>query len=226
MAFSLPNMSLAGTMDFIFGNVMYFVIAGVIIYVVLNYLKFGMKTKIKPLNRSEVERIEFINRMKENKPNVYKILRRGNHILGKIQSMRIINIEKNPTPTQLCQMVIKPTIWKTNIMNPLAKSVCFSINTNKIQELDRAKGSVELPATMTFDYLFGIYYDGSTENVQTDFIKHDNLFRSDLNQLASIYYAKSQEQSTFDPDKAHALAMKEKELQIEMAKKQGKITSI
>lgn len=225
--FPLPNFSLSGGLEFVFGNIMYFIIGGAILYVILNYLKFGTRSKIKPVNRAEVERIEFINRMKENKPEVYKYLKRGDSMLGKVIGMRVLKVEKNPHgEATLCQMIVKPTIWKTAIANPLGKTRCFSVNTDKIEQLDSVRGVIQLPATMSFDYLLGIYYDGGTEKIHTDLIKSDNLFRTDLNQLASIYFAKSQEQSTFDPDKAHALAMKEKEIQIEMMKRQGKITSI
>ena len=77
-----------------------------------------------------------------------------------------------------------------------------------------------------FDYYFGIYYDLSIEKQHKDLIIEHNVLRTDINLLASRYFVKSQEQATYDPDKAHALAMKEKELQIELAKRKGKVETL
>ena len=44
--------------------------------------------------------------------------------------------------------------------------------------------------------------------------------------MASVYFAKSQEQSTFDPVYAHQMAMEQRKLEIELAKRKGKAESV
>ena len=87
--------------------------------------------------------------------------------------------------------------------------------------------TIKLPAWVTFDSFMGIYYGSSlTEETHKNVIIDNNLFRSTAQQIASTFFSKSQEQSTFDPEHAHALALKEKELQIQLAAKKGQVTSI
>jgi len=220
-------------LDFFFQNILYFAAAGVAIFLIFTYFKFSTRTKVSTVNRAEVERVEFIKRMKENPNTEYKMLMRGRDVFGKIKAMRIVSLERpgtkaNPEATtiKVIQMVIKPTMFRTIFEKPFSKELCFQIMADKVERFDPQTKDIILPATMSFDYLFGIYYDGSDERIHTDFIKQDNIFRSDLNQLASVYFAKSQEQSTFDPEHAHELAMKEKEVQIELSKKKGQLTAI
>lgn len=245
---------LAGISDFVFENIIYFVIVGVVIYVFFLYFKISSKTKFNQVNRAEVERVEFIKRMKENKNSFigiprtdvkptlddgevpdpqdypttekFTILSRGKDIIGKIKAIRKVVLKSGNIEKSVLQMVVKPTIWKTKFENPTSKEICFQIDCEMVKKWDIDNKDIELYPTTTFDYVLGIYYDIKSEDLHTNFIKNDNLFRSDLNMLASIYFAKSQEQSTFDPEKAHQLAMKEKELQIELSKKKGQITSI
>jgi len=227
---SLPKwFSMNVLMEFIFSNIVWLVAAGVIGYIILTYLRVGTRTKIKPINRAEIERIKFIERMKHNKSKAFNWLRHGNRLIGRIDALDVVSlpIKGNPAPEKkVIRLLIKPTLTsKLPIVNPLAKTQAFQLGLDNI-DTDIGGKNIIVPKWLTFDYYFGIYYDMGSEESHIKLIKEDNLFRSDLNQLASIYYAKSQEQSTFDPEKAHQLAMKEKELQIEMAKKHGKITSI
>ena len=60
-------------------------------------------------------------------------------------------------------------------------------------------------------------------------IKHiveNVMFRTDMENMGTEYYVESQKKSVIDTTYAHEMAMKEKELQIELAKKRGKQTSI
>lgn len=220
-----PLPSLTGMMDFVFGNIMWFMIGGVILWAVLNYLKVSTKFKPKPLNRSEVERMKFIERMKHNKVSKWKYITHGTKRVGKILAYREFTIKANPKPDKkIIQMIFKPMlIFK--LSNPFAKTQAMQLDAQFI-DLDMGGKALIIPRWLTLDYYLGIYYDLASEREHTELIKQDNLFRTDMNQLASIYFAKSQEQSTFDPAHAHQLAMKEKELQIEMSKKKGQITSI
>lgn len=217
-----------GLMDFLFGNILYLVIGGVGLLFILNYLKIGTRKKIKVVNIADIERMKFIERMKNNKPES-KWFFRGKDLLGKIQAERniLIKTKGNPAERTMIQLLVKPMLIKRlGITNPLAKSMPFQLDSSIIRK-DTVASSLEVPKWTTFDYFMGIYYDNSlSEEVHKNIIIDHNLFRSTAQQIASTFFSKSQEQSTFDPEHAHALAMKEKELQIEMAKKHGKVTSI
>jgi hypothetical protein len=223
---------------------------GVVAYFAYTYLRFGIGEKLKPINRSEIERTRFIERMKYNQPGDFGWVLRGSKLIGSIQSYREFELRMKsqsrktkspqdlefaapavpaagqPATVKVVQMVVRPPlIGFIKIANPLARLICLQLNDSELIK-DAGAHEIVIPPHITLDYLFGIYYDASLEEQHTDFIKQDNLFRSDMNEIASIYFAKSQEQSTFDPVRAHELALKEKELQIEMAKKTGKTTSI
>jgi hypothetical protein len=98
--------------------------------------------------------------------------------------------------------------------------------SKKAIEMSYGDKTIYIDERVITDWYFGIYYDLSMKKELTEHIVNDNVFKTDLENLASIYFAKSQEQSTFTPDYAHDMAMREKELQIELAKKRGKMTSI
>jgi len=236
MAFNLANIfSFQWLLDFIFGNIVWLIIIGGIIFVFVTYLKFGYRHKIKPLNRSEIEQYKFIERMKNNQNSVkyFKILKRGEKTIGKITHFCAVTLTKKGNPkeeikTDICMMLVKPMLisrGRLQITNPLGKVMPMQINKEFIK-IDPFNKTMNIPEYVYLDYYFGIYYDKQTEDIQTAFIKNDQLFRTDLNQIASVYFAKSQEQATFDPEHAHQLAMKEKEIQVELAKKSGKITAI
>ena len=220
-------MSISGAMDFIFGNIMYFVIAGVGIYIVSSYFKFGTRKKIKIVNISDIERMKFIERMKNNK-STYKWLHRGKFLIGKVVAYRNATIKGKgkDDPIHLSQMVVKPMLSKAlGIPRPFSKLMPFQINADMVTPT--SPEDLKIPAWITFDYFMGIYYGSSiSEEKHKNVIIDNNLFRSTASQIASTFFSKSQEQSTFDPEHAHALAMKEKELQIQLAAKKGKITSI
>lgn len=224
--------SLSGAMDFVFSNVMWFVFAGVLIYIIQRWVRVRSSKKAKTVNIAEVERGKFVERMKHNRPDSYKWLYRGNKLIGKIYAIRDIIIAKtgkgkHQTPDYpVTQFVIKPMISKKlNIPRPLSKLIPFQIDYNMITAT--SKDTLTIPAWLSLEQFMGIYYGNSLpERVHTKLIIDHNLFRSSGQQIASTFFSKSQEQSTFDPEHAHALALKEKELQIEMAKKKGGVTSI
>lgn len=217
--------SLQGVMDLVFGNILWFMIGGVIVWAAWTYLRVGTRFKPKPLNRSEVERMKFIERMKLNKTDRWTHIKHGKKTVGKILAYRELTIKGNPKEDKkIIQMIFKPMLI-SKIANPFGKTQAMQLDAKNIGR-DVGGKAVLIPRWLTLDYYLGIYYDLASEQTHTNLIKNDNLFRTDMNQLASIYFAKSQEQSTFDPAHAHQLAMKEKELQIEMSKKKGQITSI
>ena len=72
----------------------------------------------------------------------------------------------------------------------------------------------------------GLYYDMTTPTVFQDNVINSRLLKSDIDQLASRYFAVSQQQCVYSPELAHQLAMKERELQIELAKRKGKLSEV
>jgi len=214
-------------MAFIFENILIIVGLGVVVYFLYYYLRIKRTSKLRPLNRNEYERLQFIERMKHNKTHLYKWFLRGNKTLGKIISFRKFTYSASP-PMETIQLVIRPpliNIGKLTITNPFAKLQAFQVIEKKASK-DTVKGTISVDEWVSFDYYFGIYYDMIAEREHTQLIKRDNVIRSDLNALASIYLVKAQEQSTFDPDHAHEMTKLEKQLQIELAKTKGKSEAI
>ena len=246
-----------------FDNIFIFVALGVLLYVFFMYFKVKSKSIAKPINRSEIERLQFIERMKHNVSNTYKYFYKGDTFIGKVVAYR--EYVRNPSNIVLADMVIKPKwIWKFS--NPFGKSQAFQVYLGKLKNVEKKEpvfqtgqvikmaqigdmnltipiihmednefsrtkvemdgNTIKVPELVSFDYYFGIYYDMTIPEEHMKNIKEDNLLRTDLNELASIYYCKSQEESTFDPIRAHETAMKQKEIELELAKSKGKAETI
>lgn len=239
MGFSFDSL-----LDFVFKNIFYFVAIGIIVYYIKDYLR--VKSSFKTLSRSEIERGKFIERMIPNKMPVKTHFYKGKTNLGLITHYKEFEYEfkessgKKPSKKgnvsieedqdkkpikkesiQIIQMLVKPVLLGS-LANPFAKVNVFQING---KYLEKYPNKYCIPNHIYLDKLWGIYYDETT-NAHTELMKNDNIMRTDLNQIASIYFVKSQEQSTYDPIHAHALAMKERELQIELAKKKGQSETI
>jgi len=194
---------------------------GVLVF--YGYQLLRVKKTYKVLNRSEVERLKFIERMSQNKVIKPMFLYKGKKMLGRITHLKEFAYKGNPKGDNILidQFVVKPILFG-KIPNPFTKSRVFQIG---VDSMDISNFKFVIKPYTYLDYYFGVYYDEDTK-AHTEIIKNDNVIRTDLNQLASIYFVKSQEQSTYDPVHAHALALKEKELQIELAKKRGKAETI
>lgn len=219
--------SLSGMMDFIFGNIMYFVIGGVALYFLKNYFKLGSGKKVKIVNVADIERAKFIERMKNNKSE-FKWLTRGGNLIGRIQALRNATVKgkKGKEDIHITQILVKPMLVKLlNIPRPFSKTMPMQLQFELLTPTSPV--DLQMPSWITFDYFMGIYYGSSlSEESHKNVIIDNNLFRSTAQQIASTFFSKSQEQSTFDPEHAHALALKEKELQIQLAAKKGQVTSI
>jgi hypothetical protein len=211
-------------------------LGGALIYFIWNYFKIKRKS-LQIIDRSEVERIKFIDRMWANKVNSKLYLYRGDSLLGLITHKREFiskeerkkrnkanddKLESELKEYHVSQVLVKPCII-FKIANPFAKIQPFQFNDEMLK-----KTSVNwyLPRWISIDKDWGINYDETIIDIHRRIIKNDNVIRTDLNELASVYYVKAQEQCTFDPINAHAMALKEKELEIELAKKKGMQESI
>ena len=250
-------------MQFLADNVFFLVIVGLLGYLAYMYLRVKRTTLTKPINRSEIERMKFIERMKHNKTESFKWLFRGKNRVGKITHFR--EYFTNPDNYKVAEIVVKPCLlWR--LTNPFSKSQAFMVNMGKISEekkdfvkedvikmikiqndgfpekevplvhLDKEYiirnrvitdgDKLIVPEWISFDHYFGIFHDATLPEEHMKIIKRDDVIRTDLNELASIYYCKSQEQSTFDPIRAHQLALEEKKLEIELAKARGKAETV
>lgn len=199
--------------------------------------------KLKPVNRSEIERDNFIRRNKFN-TSFYNDLYRGDKLIGHIISMRGTElfrvtrrgIEKDVAPENLkdltvnqqleelkkpiYEIIFKP-IWNFYLFkmpNIFSKGEVIFIDANTTRK-NEAKKWLEIDRAATFDKAFGIYYDRRYEEESEEFIKVNTIFRTDLENLTSIYYAKAQEQSTIQPDFAHETLGKQQDIELEKQKR-------
>jgi len=219
-------MGLSGAMDFIFGNIMWFILAGVGFYVISNYFKLGSKIKFKVIDRSEIERIKFIERMKMNPSKDYTLFCVGDRVIGKISHFRQYTIG-NPTK-QFTQMLMKPILiskGNIHIANPMAKVRCVEVDSN-IVALNSVQKLVIVPDKTMFDFMWGMHYDIGNEKDHLINLKQDNVMRTDLDQMASRWWVKGQEMCVFSPDMALQMALKSQELAIELARRKGKSDTI
>ena len=222
--------SMEWLLELVFGNMAYILPVVAIGFFILTYLTVKGRSKIKPIDRADIERKLFIERMKLNAEPTkhFKFFRRGKKVIGKIThyaSGKIEGFKDNPHPTT--KLLVKP-VW-TPLKIPFGKTICIVVDNGQLvskQEKGHKEGFMSVPAHTHFDNSFGIYYNKEDEMKNRTAIIHDGILRQDLNNLASVYFAKSQEQATFDPDHAHQLAMREKEIQLEMSKRRGQLTQI
>ncbi len=214
--------------QFVIDNLLLVVIAGVGIFFVFFILKSGTRGKFKPIDRAEVERVRYIKRTQLNENQYFKWLYRGNKLLGRIDALKTTILESkkgNPAKerTWIYEMVIKPSLFGLKLTNPLGKKYVLHVLEDSVEVEPQFKSMV-ISGKTYFDYVHGVYYDMSAEPLLVENIKQDGVFRTDLESLAGIYFAKSQEQSTFSPEHAHEIAKKEMELQIEREKRSRLIT--
>jgi len=107
----------------------------------------------------------------------------------------------------------------------MGKEKCVIIrNTNLVR--DRARRFIEINETAEFDRYMGIYYDIGVRAEAVEYIAVDTQFRSDKENLGADYYVESQKNSFIDREGGLKMAIAEKELQTELAKKRGKTSSI
>jgi len=78
----------------------------------------------------------------------------------------------------------------------------------------------------SINYYFGIYLDDKNPDLHSRNVIDTRVLKTDVEQLASRYFTKSQEQCVYSPEMAHQFALKERELAIELAKAKGKRESI
>ena len=254
----MPNI-IESIINWASNNVMLIIIGGFLGYVIWSFVKIKSSKIAKPIDRSDIERKNYIKRMKYNVSTRYKklfmgyeIIRsngtlepNGRKLLGKIvkyleteipdgevitnTSTGISQFKTNGKKIPVISMVIKPMLFNGLMLNYLAKSqVIILVDNDKTIHKSISKEKIYIMDGIGVNNYFGIYHSmgGETEEVMAQNIRNFDVFKTDLNSLASIYFAKAQEQSTFDPAYAHAMALEQRKLEVELAKGKGKKDSI
>lgn len=198
------------------GSHWYIFLIGFGIYFVWNkWLK--TPAKLKPIYRAEIERKNFIERNKQNR-SAFRWLWRGNKILGQIKTLRRSDMahKENDVPIPAIEIVYKPSLLGLKIPNPFSKDICIILDKETTETIFP---DVTIDETATFDKFMGMYYDRKFQKQAEEYIKVDNVFRTDLENLTSIYYAKAQEQSTIQPQFAHETLAKQQDIELEKQKR-------
>jgi hypothetical protein len=225
-------------MDFIqllINNSLY--IAGGIFLLFLGYIVLKKVTTniTKPISREDIERRNFIERMKVNtNQSTSKYLYRGKNLIGSITHARNFIVTGNPHNYLISEMVVKPTLfWKIPL--PLAKEKAFQINLGECDDKNmlvkptviESGDKMIVPKHVSFNYYFGIYYDITIAREHQDIILQKDLSLTDLHAEKSVDFAKAQELATIGYiPYAHEMGMKEKDIQHEIARKKGEQQSI
>jgi hypothetical protein len=215
-----------------------YVLIGIIAIVFIVFYFVRIRTK-KPtiISRNEIEKQKRIKELQHNSRLIseevilpdgnksinyreFKSLFHGIKFLGSITNIqpRI----SNPDKEMIYEIVFKPR-WFLSLTNPFKKDLLRIFKDCLI--LDKAKGQIVIEPTVSIDSTLGYYYDVPNELQHLNWI-NEQIFKHDKEDNASFYFVESQKRATFDLDYAHDMGMKEKELQIELAKKRGKMTSI
>jgi len=269
-------------LQFVFENILIIGLGVAFGFILWKYLKVSRGFKYKIIDRKEVERLNFIEKMQFNVAHKFKWLYRadlvdftevmpnGNRLLyqklikidkdhailnnnvkkfkngeclGKIvhymefeqKPYELIKLkdgtielkeEKNGENVHLIAMTLKP-IWFWKFTNPFKKLQPLIIENNTELGKDEKNKRLMISFDIATDNLFGIYYELS-ENSKP---KHRNIVDSrltitDWNLTASRYFVKGQEQCVYSPEMAQQMAIREKEIQLELAKKRGKQETI
>lgn len=227
---------LQAIIKFVFDNIFYFAGLGVLIYFIHGYLDIKRVEKLSSVNRGDIERKNMIERLRYNPSKKFKWLYKDKELLGKITHIIETTTKGNPENIDTYTMIVEPMLIKLlKIINPFAKKQILEVEkSGQILSFFDSGGSTPKQTNkliiregVAITSYMGIYYTiGKNEATMVDNIRQFDTFKTDLNNLSSIYFVKSQEQSTYAPQYAHELAMKEKEIQLMMAQKKGKLETI
>jgi hypothetical protein len=173
-----------------------YIAAGVIVLIVLYFLKNRPKTGLKPINRNEIERENFIRRMEFN-DTPYKWIEMN----GK-KKYRILKLQPSEKDTiSVFEFVLKPVLYG---LFAYGKSNAYVFNAANFKFYTAKQDTIFLNNGVTAWNYGGIFYDNSFSNDFISYFKRTYTALTDWENLSSQYYASSQEASVVDPDRAHA----------------------
>jgi hypothetical protein len=211
----------------------------VIVFLAMSLIKTTIK-KPKIISRSEVEKLKRIKALEINENvivenevidgksipiySTFNHLYHGIRYLGQIINIAMREEKGNPTgeTKQVMEIVFRPPMFLT-VSDPFKRNLIRIYKSEMI--LDRSRKTIVILPQTTIDYKLGFYYDVPNEEKHYNWI-NETLNKTDMESNTSIYYVEGQKRSTFDFEFAQQMALKEKELQIELARKRGKLTSL
>jgi len=236
-------------MKVLFDNILLVVIGVFGLYLALLYLRMKSKTKYTVIDRRKIEKANFIEEMKYNIATKYKYLFKGKQLIGKITHYAegIVTVAVpvtikakigNPEPKtitknvkqdiKVLRIVFRPTFKNIPFVKPFSKPEALMLEDDSLSIIKMpTRKHIYISDERSINYYFGIYFDEKdAENIHSPNIINTRVLKTDVEQLASRYFTKSQEQCVYSPEMAHQFALKERELAIELAKAKGKRESI
>jgi hypothetical protein len=237
-----------GITTFIKDNMLVLGLIGVIIFAFIMFVKFKSKTP-KIISRAEIEKSRRIDELKYNNRVIpereeyynyetgktelsdvkyysYNYLLNGDNLIGTIQSIGKKNLRVMNDGTEeiknYYEIVFKPKMF-LKFANPFKKEIIVVFDDDI--HLFKGRKAVMIDHAVSIDREMGILYTTPHQREIMNMV-NEHIYKTDKESNASFYFVESQKRSTIDIDFAHDMAMKEKELQIELARKKGKVTSI
>lgn len=205
----------------------------IIVLIIFLYFiyKYFTRKKIIHIDRNEIERRKFIERNKLNKTSLLKWLKKGNLLIGRIETITFFAdnikikveekfkeiLENEPKKISFAEIVVKPILDLKIFKIPFGKEICLIVgNPFEISWSDK---TLYLEENKSFTEYFGVYIDLDYKKFLVEHHREDNVFRTDLETFASIYYAKGQEQAIFDPEYAFKTHIEQIKLEQEKEKR-------
>lgn len=151
---------------------------------------------LKPVERSEVERKKFLDRMSFNDSR-FKWLKREGKKVFQIEKLQASTYKE----TKVFEMVLKRVYF--NIL-PFGRSEGYVFKADSIEYDASDQKSLSLLRDVSAWLRLGIYIDNSFNANEIKFFNRDYAAQTDFEDLSSVYYATAQEQSVINPDRGHS----------------------
>lgn len=184
----------------------------ILLIVILYFFKQQPKNQLKAVNRAEIERQLFINRMSFN-DSPYKFM----EVAGK-KKYRIQKFQASEKDgVKVFEFVMKPLMLG---IVPIGKPYGYIFKADHF-EYDNAKPNTIMlkPGITTWSRL-GVFFDNTFSKDNITFFSRDYSAQTDLENTLSMTYSAAQEQSVIDPNRAHATL--DRHLEIERIKEERK----
>lgn len=201
----------------------FFPLLGLIIAAVLGFKIISMyQNRQRYVSRSAIQKSERVALLKETADTFYngswfKGLFHGKKRLGTIIGISPLQDEKTGSTT-IEIAYIKAGILNSILANFMNRNDVLRVADNDdICHFNVAQKHIIIYPWIAIDDYFGTRYDVPNGERNRNLIK-ENVFKTDFENLGSIYYAQAQKQSTIDPDKAHEIMKQQMQLQIERQK--------
>lgn len=239
-------------LNWLFDNILIVVGAVVLVFFAYQYLKVSKKAKWKVIDRRKIELANFVDSMKYNFTDAYVWLYKGKKRIGRIINYAEFSCPKNivifdpkakgkakfikpQNPRKLkrgemmdiVSIVFRPCFERIPIANPFAKLDALYIQKHKdCLTVDIMKKRFTIKADRAINRYLGIRFDMLDSEAMHKNIIYHNILKTDMEQSLSRLWVRTQLECVFDPSVARDSMLKEKELQVELARRKGKAESI